>query len=169
MTSRARPVDFLKQRRPVLARDLEKLRGQLPPLLQIRGRDIVEAGENTFFGLDRLDQVGEGAAQPDGVGRVGGGDQRHAAEMIPDFLRQGAFPGQDQIGKAQRGGNRRDRRIQRQCFGVGGIEKTGIVIGFAQRTDRRQDRRSLADEIGELGAQHPGGATGRHEHRGACQ
>jgi hypothetical protein len=108
MTGRAGAVDFLKQRRPVLARDLEKLRCQLPPLLQIRGRDIVEAGEITFFGLDRLDQVGQGAAQPDGVGRVGGGDQRHAAEMIPDFCGKARFQA-------------RTRSARRSVAAIGGI------------------------------------------------
>ena len=139
----------------------------MPPLLQIPGNDGIEAGEIAFFGFHRLDQLEQRPAKPDRISRIGGRNQRHPVKMVTDRLRQGLFPGQHQIGKAQGGCYLGNRRFERQGFGIGGLEKPGVIIGFAQCADRREDRRSLADQIGQFRAQCPGGATGGNEYRGS--
>ena len=160
-------MNFFQERGPELACDPEKLGRQLPPLLQVCICHRVEPGEIAFFGFHPLDQIGESPAKPDGIRRIGGSDQRYAAEMILDGLRQSLLPGQNQIGKTQCRRCLRDGRIKRQRFGIGGIKEACVVIGFAQGTDGRQDCRSLADQIGQFGAQHAGGAAGRHKNCGA--
>jgi len=69
-------------------------------LLQIGIGNRIQPGKIAFLGFHGLDQVGQGAAKPDGIGRVGVCNQRHAAEVILDRLRQGLLPGQHQIDQA---------------------------------------------------------------------
>jgi hypothetical protein len=121
MTRRAGTVDFLKQRRPVLARDLEKLRVSCHHCCRSSDDDIVEAGEITFLGLDRLDEIEQAATQPDGIGRIGRGNQRHAAEMIQTFC--GAMP-------FSRPAPDRPRRSVAAVCGIGG--SSARVAGSAE-------------------------------------
>ncbi|OCW56046.1 hypothetical protein AWJ14_12600 [Hoeflea olei] len=162
-------ADLGQQRRPEFTRDPEEFAGQLPPLLQVFRNHRVEAGEIAFLDLDCLDQVEQRAAEPDRVSRVGRRHQRHAAQMIAHGLRQRLLPGEHQIGKPQGGGQLRDRRIEGERFRVLRLEETGVVVGLAKRPDCRQQRRALADQVGEFRAQRARGAPGRHEHRGARQ
>ena len=70
------------------------------------------------------------------------------------------FPGQHQFGERKDGVHCADGRVELERYRRVFLEIAGVIVGFAKRPDDREDGAACAEPVGDLGAQHAGGAAG---------
>ncbi len=143
---------LLQPGRPEGTGDLQEFGGQLPPECMILGAEIAKGCPVAILGLNGIDEFGEIAGKPDGIGWACGRNQRRVRMDVADDLRQLVAPGKDQPRQFQQpcGIGKRLCQIggRRQRF----LEITTVVVGLAEWTDHRQDGGTATEQVDEFRA-----------------
>ncbi len=113
---------------------------------RLSGRQLAKLRPVGAFGLDLVDQRGEVARQPDGVGRRSRHDHL-LLEQRGDMRRQPALPGAHQRRQLQQAVERRIGGARSIAPAPSALEGRLVLVELAERPDRRQDRRAAGRAV----------------------
>jgi hypothetical protein len=126
------------------------------------GVEFFEIRPVALLGLDRVDELRKRPGEPDGIGGACRCDERRFRMHVEHDLRKLVAPGEDQPAEFEQACGAADRQRQVHLLRRHQVEIAAVVIGFAERPDDRQDRRTAAEQIDEFRAQHAGRTARRH-------